>query len=308
MKLVGRGKIRKLDRHLKPIAGGSQVICAVGDLQDRRDTLREIGFSSSLGEGETVLPTSSGPTSHYNAEGREIIQKDKPMETAYWQQEWTWEEWHGRTTTTRSRIVDVPYKRYPRKFVEPPSVELTIAKDVSGDKVVICDAVEYVDAQHDQLLHRINLFRELFGECDLLTGDLSPYVGVKVRRLNWEVLPAGELPWKQVRERLGPILDSLGERKGPAVEARLKLLTQDHAPDFGAFGRAGFQGYLVFGYNEKRLYVLESLQYGNATYVFGEDWERLSQLSKAEILAGGLHKERVVHLEGWAATMRQILR
>ena len=230
------------------------------------------------------------------------------METASWQQEWTWEEWNGpHSTTTQSRIVDVPYKRYPRTFIPPPSVELTITKDVSGDKVVACDPVRYGDTEREQLLHRINLFREIFGECDLLTGDLAPHIGTKIRRLNWEILPPGELPWEQVRQRFGPVLVELGERKGPAVAARLKLLTEELTPDFGATGRAGFHGYLVFGYKSQDVYVLESLQYGNATYVFGHDWERLSKLTKAEILADGLHKERIIHVEGWEAAVRRIL-
>ena len=35
--------------------------------------------------------------------------------------------------------------------------------------------------------------------------------------------------------------------------------------------------------NGRFIYVLESFEYGNATYVFDEDWERLSQMTKAKI-------------------------
>jgi hypothetical protein len=38
-----------------------------------------------------------------------------------------------------------------------------------------------------------------------------------------------------------------------AVEHRLRLLTEDHKPDFSAVGRAGFHGYLVFGFTDKGL-------------------------------------------------------
>jgi hypothetical protein len=53
--------------------------------------------------------------------------------------------------------------------------------------------------------------------------------------------------------------------------------------------------------------VVESAHYGNATYIFGEDWARLSQMTKAEIIEGGLHRERIIHREGWEGEMRRVL-
>jgi hypothetical protein len=308
LRLTGKTSLRSLSRHLKGVPAGAPVVVALSDLDRHHAALRRAGFSEELGEGETILPGPVGKTSLYNAEGRYIVHKDQPKETVYRQQEWTWEEWHGPYTVTQSRIVDVPYERYPRTFVEPPSVELTVAKDLSGDKVVVCEALDYSPTNEEALLHRINLFRELFGECDLLTGDLSPFIGTKLRRLNWEVLPQGELPWERLKQRLDLILKQLGERKGPVAEHRLKILTEDHKPAFTAVGRAGFRGYLVFGFKDKRVFILESLHYGNATYVFDEDWERLSQMTKAEILAGNRQKDRIIHREGWDAAVRRCLR
>lgn len=74
----------------------------------------------------------------------------------------------------RSRIVDVPYQRYPRTPIPPPSVELTVARDVSRDMVVVTRPLAYVDGNKEALLHRVNLMRELFGEAELLTEDLAP--------------------------------------------------------------------------------------------------------------------------------------
>jgi hypothetical protein len=55
-----------------------------------------------------------------------------------------------------------------------------------------------------------------------------------------------------------------GVRKGPVAIRRLTVLTQEFQPEVVAVGRAGFAGYLAFGYGE--IYVMESLYYGNATY------------------------------------------
>lgn len=126
------------------------------------------------------------------------------METHYRQMEWTWEEWHGPYTETQSRIVDVPYERYPRTFVPPPSVEITVAEQSNGDKVVVTEAVPYDDEHAKALLHRINLFRELFGEAALLTEDLEPFTRTDIRRLNWTILPPGEMPGRNSKSASNP--------------------------------------------------------------------------------------------------------
>lgn len=287
---------------------GAPVIVALTVTEGHVSELQEAGFSAELEIGETVLPKPAGKVSEYNAEGTHIVHRDRPMETAYRQMEWTWEQWSGPYTETQARIVDVPYKRYPRTFVEPPSVELTVAEVPGREKVVVSEPVPYDDEHVDALLHRVNLFRELFGEAALLTEELEPFTRTEVRRLNWEILPPGELPWERLQRRLRPILDRMGERTGPAVEHRLRLLTEEREPDFTAVGRAGFHGYIIFGYESTGLYVVESLHYGNATYVLGQDWARLSQMTKAEILRADLQEDRIIHREGWDGRVRGLLR
>ena len=59
------------------------------------------------------------------------------------------------------------------------------------------------------------------------------------------------------------------------------------------------KGYLIFGFLEENLYVLECTQTNNATYILENNWEHLSGLTKAEILENNLHKERIIHRENW---------
>ena len=53
------------------------------------------------------------------------------------------------------------------------------------------------------------------------------------------------------------------------------------------------------GFKEKNIYTLESLYYGNATYIFDERWEELSKKTKAEILNEKLQTDRVIHRKSW---------
>lgn len=307
MVIKGRGRLRSIAKRMASVPRGAQVIVGLTGAADLKDDLLRAGFDKNLVVGQRVLPTVVGPVTRYNAEGREIIHKDKPKETAYRQVEWTREEWRGPYTQTVTDTIDIPYRRYPRTLVDPPGHEIALARDASGELVVICDPIEHVAAGDEEMLARVNLFGELFGEAAILTGDLEPYLKVKYKRLNWELLPEGEHPWPHLQRQVKPIIDRMAPSVGAVASHRLEVLTEKHQPHMTAVGRAGFAGYIVFGY-AKDLYVLESLEYGNATYVFDEEWETLSRLTKAQIIRGDLHVDRIVHRQGWERRIRALLK
>jgi len=94
--IISGSQIRELDRHLdssnygRVLVFGAQVETLTDPIIDR------IGFAPGRSVGDSVLPASDlGTVSMYNAEGKVIIHKDKPKETAYRQAEWTWQEWRG---------------------------------------------------------------------------------------------------------------------------------------------------------------------------------------------------------------------
>ena len=148
---------------------------------------------------------------------------------------------------------------------------------------------------------------ELFGECSVLRSNLEDIIRAEVRRLNWEVLPQGRMPWERLKTHVDPFVRRQRRGNRPIIERRLQTIN-GYGPEFVALGRAGFSGYVVFGFPEKSLYVLESVNRDNATYVFEDDWRRLSQMTKAEILDHSLQKDRVIHREGWPSRIRNILR
>jgi hypothetical protein len=305
--LIRGTRIRSLARHMRGVPAGAPVVVALTDPGRFARRLTAAGFTERLEPGETVLPAPIGPTTRFNAEGGYIVHKDQPMETAYRQIEWTWTEFRGRYDREEvSKIVDVPYKRYPRTFVPPPSTELKVALRIDESKLIVTDALRYEPAHHDELLHNINLFLELFGEAETLTENLDGYIVADLRRLNWSLLPPGEHPWPRLRSHLEAHVDRAPAGNRPVLLHRLETVNS-FGPTFTAIGQAGFAGYIVFGFPDKDLYVLESLYYGNATYIFGESWERLSQMTKAQILDGHLEKHRLIHREGWDKAVRQLL-
>jgi hypothetical protein len=53
---------------------------------------------------------------------------------------------------------------------------------------------------------------------------------------------------------------------------------------------------------------MESIRRDNAIYIFGDNWAKVSQLSKAEVLSNNFHKERIIHSEGYKDRLADRLR
>lgn len=123
------------------------------------------------------------------------------------------------------------------------------------------------------------------------------------QRVSWTILPQGELPWPRLEAALRPVFRSAGYRHGEWEAARLEFLAE-LKPSFTAVGRDGFSGYVLFAFEDKGIYVLESPLYGNATYVLDGDWKTLSRKSKAELLRSHLHRDRIIHTKSWPERLR----
>lgn len=304
--LIKQRRIVNLPLHLDFVQSGTSVALGLSGIDRFHDKFTTMGFGD-LAPGETVLPArSSGPVSRYNAEGKNNIHRDRPMETAYRTIRWHWIECHGIDRVEQSDWKAVPYQRYPRTFVLPPSIEIQIATSSSGEPVLVSQTYKYVPENEDVIQHIINLFLELFGECEVFSGDLSPIMRSPTRRLNWHILPPGKYPWDVLHERLNPAIEQAPKGNRSLVSERFEIISA-HQPAFTAIGMGGFRGYVVFGFPSKNLYLLECAFVDNATYVFGESWEDLSKLTKAEILDGKLVKERMVHREKWRERITRLL-
>jgi hypothetical protein len=302
--LIRQKRIRRLDRHLS-FPRGAPIRIGVA-VAGREALLQKAGFGEELSPGERILPSDVfGPVSRFNANGKNLVHRDRDMETAYRMVEWHWVEWHGPYRHDRSDFREVPYKRYPRTFVPPPSVELTIVTNATGSRMLTSPVMAYADENKELLLHTVNLFLEIFGACQVFSQDLVPLVQAPVRRLNWELLPRGRWPWERLQTQLSPIIRAARRGNQAVIEERFRVVNA-YGPEFVAVGRAGFRGYVVFGFPDYGIYVLESAYFGNATYVFDHRWEEFSQLTKAEVLAGDLQEERLVHRAKWPGQLRQL--
>jgi hypothetical protein len=73
-------------------------------------------------------------------------------------------------------------------------------------------------------------------------------------------------------------------------------------------GSSGFRRY--FGaLLEENLVVFENIQYGNAIYVMYDNWEKLSQQNRLDLISGRLGDQfdRVIHRDGWQEEVKYLV-
>lgn len=306
MKIKQR-RIHNLDAHLGFVRTGTPIVLGVLVTDVNRTQLHAIGFSEGIGAGEVVLPAAIfGPVSRYNANGKDLVHRDQPKETVSYVFEWHWFEYHGLDKVEQSDFVSRPYRRYPRTFQTPPSLELQLAHNVDGSLAVVIHPIDYINENKGLLKHAVNLFLEIFGECEVMAADLDQVFQAPIKRVNWEVLPPGKWPWERLKERIQEAVIGVPKSNLPWIWERWSTVNI-FSPTFVSVGRAGFRGYVIFGFPERSLFVAESARHGNATYVFAEDWDTLSQMTKAQILDENLHKYRIIHTNGWKEAIRGLL-
>lgn len=203
---------------------------------------------------------------------------------------------------------EIPYERYPRTFYPPYSIELIIVV-VKGRKYVATDIIDCTPEITDYIKTGINIFLELFKECSIVLNDNFDYIlNTKVIRLNWDILPKGEYPWEKQRERIMPLVEKASPKNRNIIKFRLETISK-YKPDFVAIGLNGFDGYIVYGFKEKNIYIFESRLINNATYIFDRDWKDITMLTKKEILTDSLQKARIIHRkDSWEKEIEKLLK
>ena len=282
---------------LTDLQEGQSFYVTITDPASFQNRLQRIDFTN-ISIGNQLLPTIIGPITRFNANGGILRRRDLPMETVY--RELDVKDWHGNYHT-----VYVPYKRYVRSPIPAPSIELLVREGINNNPIITSPLLTKRPNSMSIIKHIINLFLEIFGECEILHENLIPTFNVPITRLNWKILPQGRYPWNVFKNNIQPIISNLRENRKRIINRRLEKITSFN-PNFVAVGTAGFKGYMIFGFENKDFFILESIYTGNATYVLGENWEEISKLSKDEILNQDLHQERIIHYQNWESEIDRI--
>ena len=300
---ISKRRVRNISNYLYQVPLDSSFRVRV-PLESRGEAiLKHAGFEGSPSQGDTILPAACGPVSRFNSEGKWLVHRDRPKESRYIRTvSWSWKDWGGNEHEDfRSIYRDC----YPRTLVPPPAVELTYVQH-GGQAYLISSSLKNVSSAEDGNRHVVNLCLELGRECEIVRDDLKAFAPPATRNVNWKLLPPGKHPWPRVKEHIDASLTRLSPKSKSVIYDRKRTI-MTHEPTEQHVGIGGFADYIAYVFASRELVILESVRRGNAIYAFGQDWQIVSQLSKAEIIAGDLHIERIVHSEGWKDRLAKLL-
>ena len=309
MLIIQKKRVRELDSNLPTILKEKPLALAV-PVGAHEKKLTRLGFNNPIVVGDTILPRAVGPVTRFNAYGRDTIRRDLPKEEVYRSALWTRKQWAGRgQTETVTDIVYRKYMRYPREHINGFNIELTITEKDGEQYVTLPKTIAYTPANKELLTVAINIFLEVFGEVAIFDETMEPItIPNNLQHLRWRILPPGEKITKQKLEEA--LKDVLSRSKGTrAAEVARQEFLSTQGPDVIAVGQGGFSGYVAYVFKKKGLTLLESIRYGNATYLLDiTDWEELSKLTKAQLLANNLAKGREVHTKNWLERILKLIR
>ena len=251
----------------------------------------------SFEEGLLIQPSvECGPMSRKNVYGYSVPNKELPKEdrfirTIYWE----WQLWNGEW---ESEFCDIYRKCYPRIEFEPYNIEMK-SRIIDGNPMFITRVDKYKD-----IMNVINLYLEVFGYCTVLNEELElANDKFKYRRCNWEILPPDariQISKKMIQSHV----EGRKYRKDYNQE-RLDVL-ETYNPVEKAVGYNSFQGYYAYVY--ENICVFENPIYGNATYVVPtENWEKLSKMTKKELISSGQLLGRLEHNKNWFNSIKEYM-
>lgn len=290
--VIEKSRINSVKKYFTNVEEDKEMYVCV-PVNDRNISLLKM---QDYSVGSCVVPEPIGSVTRFNLVGKDYVHKEMDKELRAIEKDYHIVDWHGTDhygTCLQNRMC------YPKEYLFPPLVRIIL-----DNKILRSDIL--TKKQTDLLKHTINLFLEIFGYCEIVDKDEKPIINkTKLKEVSWKILPPGKCPW----ERVEKVLDYYFEK---SLRKNKEVLRENHkvffepVPDFLAIGENSFNGYVVYGYVDRNLYIFESNQLGNATYVFKGEWEKASQLTKHDIIQGNLCYKRIVHSKNWKEEIIQL--
>lgn len=298
--MIKQRRVNKIEKYLRDIPIGEKVYIAIKNITlEELNELRNQNLKP-IEKEKIYVPEDIGPTTRFNLYGKEVVIKNLEKVPRLINRNYNIKDWHGNW---HSGVASYSKYCFPRQIVPPPVIEI-----IYTNNMVVSKGIENRKDNYSLIRHTINLFLEIFGQCEIL--DLN-YEGsflndVKIERVPWRILPEGEYPWEKVKKHYDIYIDpkvKLSDRE--TIKSRHKLIS-NYVPDRLIIGEDEFSGYLVYVFTKKNLSVFESYILNNATYIFGSNYETYSKLTKSEIIRGKLCNKRIIHSKNWSNEIKNL--
>ena len=262
-----------------------------------------IHYSSQPTYKEYVMPDKSiGRYSKYNILGRQIIRKDLPkVKKTFMREMPIWGDW-SKGSFIMTYTMDVWHRDYwqPKNYYI--QINLLENNDEPVFKFSVNTHLNKLDSSFQQdLLFMCNLLQENCGLCDVFSAEANDEEYLKTLYFEWEFLPEGELDPDTLLKEI--------YKRTSETDVNQNLIKKERL-DYFIWLRDSLRAQTMIGNNKFNRYfgaklpnnivILENMNYGNAIYVFYEDWENLSKLNRIELNKLGSDKFiKIPHSKSW---------
>ena len=247
--------------------------------------------------GDMVLPSFGfGKICQRNALGYYFTDKSKEKKRRYICTNWVRPFGNSNASYV---ACDIYRPCYPKVYVDPMEIELMLYSNAEEKQFVMA----YLEDKRTEqcLIQAIRIFIEIYGKCYVFKDNIKVSTTTNRRRCNWEILPPGKKPGVHLKQQL--------EHDNKSTETydikRLQVLDEYKVEEI-VEGINGFKGYYAYLFTNHC--ILESAIYGNATYILPKDnWERMSQKTKGELLDEKAVIDKVDHKANWETKIRKLI-
>lgn len=258
---------------------------------------------------EQVLPPANmGKFSTRNREGWEVKRTDLPK---YWKtfsfEAPNYGDWsYGSHTVSHDREV------YHRDYFDPLDLFIEVRElETSRPDHFIVKFVVGIKLDRsssifeDNLLFALNLLQENTGNADIIPVDASDRYLLSTLELNWEIFPPKSE--EDIIRVIKASRRSIPTDELATIKERLAIFGSLN-PKQLVRGRGGLNQYIGAQFADD-LIVFENVRKGNALYILFEDWEKVSRLSRTEILrSADVNYHRIEHKDGWVREFKEFMR
>ncbi|WP_209346789.1 hypothetical protein [Pontixanthobacter sp. CEM42] len=300
---------KAIQRDLERIDGTRIVVAAVLTITKDQAAKYELA-GLTLDSGKLAVaepappPHACGIWAKRNLDGWQEKRKDLPKEmrdVSSWAPNWNGSGHHLVTRSVEAWQVD----HHPARMLTLSATILEPLKDGAIVRFRIDQPLDRTDVDFaENLQFNLRLLREIVGRSQVYCADMSDEEFANLQSVDWELIPPGSAD--RVIAQLAESKATTAEQLEVASE-RLRVLERLSHNGF-IVGHGKFARYFGARFGDKLL-VLENLEYGNAMYLFEENWEELTKLRRTELIKRRDPKvHRLPHLPGWQSAIRELLR
>lgn len=293
--VIKRKRIHNPQRYLYALHPGDMFYVAA-DLSEK-DVLQLTQYGISPNEPARI-PIPNRSATQANANGKWFLLRELPKKIRFFVHAYHLVDWHGNDhygTCVQERWC------YQRKLIPPTELAFVIENGV-----LYSPLLHNSHESMERIKAAMNVILEMVGHCEIRTADRATILSsVKQYEVPWEILRAGTQERSEWKKYVAKTVERKPKAQKVEIIRRHEYL-QEMNPEFCILGAQNFFGYVVYGFPKLNLFLFESNEINNATYVFRGDWETASKLTKMEVLSGGLQEARIYHTKKWHENLGQL--